>query len=206
MGERQDFVKYETLQENETSRATWHQFKELVLKTLPPLDWHTQNGIFAIDEEEFKLVARGTSMESWQSDAKRDTENIFMELQKDPFLQRYGNITLAHVKWAYVVYKSRAVKLSVDPVGEEVFLPPIFIRPNVEGNVVFSRTESSDIIMSFDKDTADSDFSKALHPTEIFFSDPSLTDASALCYHGLWLTRKHRIYLRITLPPNLIDF
>merc|ERR1712194_716920 len=36
--------------------------------------------------------------------------------------------------------------------------------------------------------------------------DPRLTDASALCFHGVWFTKRHRVRVGIALPATMTDF
>ncbi|CAD7971802.1 unnamed protein product [Amoebophrya sp. A25] len=83
-----------------------------------------------------------------------------------------------------------------------VLLPSLvpFVRPNLQGN----------LRVVFDPKTSPANFQvkvKKGQPVrsgnELFFSDPDLTDASALCYHGVWFTKTHRMLLSLPLPKEV---
>eukprot|EP00392_Amoebophrya_sp_AT5.2_P010447 g10507.t1 len=137
------------------------KLRDILLPILPKLGAQRERGIFAIDREEFRTIAGGTSMETWQVEAFKTTDLIHNGLQT---FELYKNITMEHVRWAYLVWKQHSVEVvrSRDIVGGEVvvsasrgsrgdvvsdvnvrapgslraFLAPlVFIRPNLHGNV-----------------------------------------------------------------------
>ena len=246
--------------------------RETLKPVLPALDWHTRNGVFAIDAEEFKMMGLGTSMEGAQAEAIALTDKIHQTLEEKDLVARYGTVTLQQVRWAFMLYKAHAFPIeksfaggikyrekllqggttgggggaSKPPSAEaaavatsskpstggaktggeretpakkkkgkskkskkseaekfhplerspRVILPGLcFVRPNLQGNLIVRESEEG----FYDLDLRHT----VQGGSEFFFTDAELTDASALLYHGVWFTRKHRMHLRVELPPSV---
>lgn len=171
-----------------------------VLSTLPDLSFEQDNGIFATDEEEFKIFSVGTSMEGWRELAVNATvaAHTFI-LAKLPMLE---DVTLQQVRWAYLMLQSHAqweqenvsdFQSGLDLPAGTHFLWPLFLsRPTPEwqhGVRIRYDQESRvyEVVTTHAMRTGD----------EVHFVDRRLSDASVLSFQGLWLTGRHR--MRLTL-------
>merc|ERR1712194_94288 len=94
------------------------KLRDTLLPMLPRLDWHRENGIFAIDGEEFRTIARGTTMEDWHYKSIDDTDKVLRKLHSVEVngIPRYRfTINIDHVRWAYMLWMAHAVEVEVTP-------------------------------------------------------------------------------------------
>eukprot|EP00434_Breviolum_minutum_P026441 symbB.v1.2.023377.t1/scaffold2091.1/size89877/1 len=73
-----------------------------VLQLLPEMQWQQENGLFALDPEELRVLGSGTSMHFWRDVAVNETSVAFeyITLELGPLLG--STVTLNHVRWAYL--------------------------------------------------------------------------------------------------------
>jgi len=178
-----------------------------VLQLLPDLQWQQENGLFALDPEELRVLGSGTSMHHWRDVAVNETsvalEYITSEL--GPLLGA-GRVTLDHVRWAYLVVHGFGQGEGPGPPPEDLELPsqvwflwPLFLaRPTAEPeHAALLRHNKAEQVYEVlaPRDMAASE--------ELLFLDLRLTDASALCFRGVWVTAKHRAQLKLPLSSRL---
>lgn len=173
-----------------------------VVATLPELAWQRENGLFAVDEEEFKVFGTGTSMEGWQNVAFTATGAAHAFITEK--LPHLSEVSLEEVRWAYLMLQSHAqwaedsgndIQAGLELPPGALFLWPLFLaRPTPEwqhgarlrhdkGNSVYEVVATH-----------------AMRPgDEVHFVDRRLSDASVLCFQGLWLTARHRMRLALNV-------
>jgi len=168
-----------------------------VLATFPALPWQRDNGLFAIDEEEFRIFSTGTSMAGWRESALKvvSIAHDFM-IDKLPHLEE---VKIDEVRWAYLMLQSHAQWAEEEaPSGLELppsvlFLLPLFLaRPTPEWQhgvkLRHNKEEGSYEVVA----------THVMRPgDEVHYVDRRLSDASVLSFQGLWLTGRHR--MRLTL-------
>jgi hypothetical protein len=169
-----------------------------VIATLPELSWQKENGIFAIDKEEFDVFSIGTSMEGWRRAAVNTTEVCRKFIREQ--IPMLSDVSLAEVQWAYLMVQSRAQwtqDSTADALSAEVaglhYLWPLFLArptPEFRHGVSIRRDKATgvfEVVASHAMRVGD----------EVHFVDRRMTDASVLCFQGMWLTSRHR--MRLTL-------
>lgn len=114
-------------------------FSEL-LKVLPQPSWQAEKGIFAIEEEEFKIFSAGTSMEGWQEIAVNETLQAHLFIKSWLTSEVGFDVTIDEVRWAYVVLHAFGQWVSdnwyetgIELLPQMLFLLPLFLaRPTPE--------------------------------------------------------------------------
>lgn len=172
-----------------------------VLDVLPEL----ATSLFAIDEHEFRVFSIGTSMEGWREVATKEVELAHTFIKNHLPL---GEVALEKVQWAYLVLQAHGhwtkdVMLhdSPDVPDQVLFLSPLFLaRPTPE--------YEHGVRMQWNKDSG---LWEALAPRamragdEVHFVDRRLSDASVLCFRGLWFTGRHRMQLTLNVSETKRD-
>lgn len=124
-------------------------------------------------------------------------------------------MSLHDVYWAYLIVHSygqwsdssgtsRAMTLAtaassfenLELPNQVLFLWPLFLaRPTADSShaAVIRHDKARQVY----EVVAQADYSVG---DEVLFWDPRLTDASALCFRGRWLTARHRTWLRLNVP------
>mmetsp|Transcript_45820 Transcript_45820/g.106467 ORF Transcript_45820/g.106467 Transcript_45820/m.106467 type:complete len:491 (+) Transcript_45820:72-1544(+) len=165
------------------------------------------SNIFTVDDDEFRLLSVGTSMESWRQTALAETKLTF-EFVRDE-LQGAGEVTIDMVQHAYLFLHSFSQWSSPPAVDDDldlpedivVFLWPLFLArptPSFEHGVQIAFDGATDeyIVRT----------SSAMRPgQEVHFVDWRLSDATALCFSGLWLSGRHRAKLSLDVSSLLRD-
>lgn len=146
-------------------------------------------------------------MHHWRDVAVNETsvalEYITSEL--GPLLGA-GRVNLDHVRWAYLVVHGFGQGEGPGPPPEDLELPsqvwflwPLFLaRPTAEPeHAALLRHNKAEQVYEVlaPRDMAASE--------ELLFLDLRLTDASALCFRGVWVTAKHRAQLKLPLSSRL---
>lgn len=173
-----------------------------VLTTLPELTWQRENGMFAVDEDEFRIFGTGTSMEGWRDAAMEATAVPHMFMNEK--LPQMGEVSMDEVRWAYLMLQWHAQwaeeGASDIPAGLELpldvrFLWPLFLArptPEWQHGVRLRHNQDAQVYEVL-----------ASHPMrsgdEVHFVDRRLSDASVLCFQGLWLTARHRMRLSLNV-------
>jgi len=159
---------------------------------LPTLDWISNHGLFSLAEE-FPLLTQGTSMENWLEMGVSVTNDVYHQLNN----VFQGKLSLDQVRWAYLV--TMAYSTRPRTLDRPTFLVPLILaRPHTEYTP----------LLHHDKEAAVYKFVANMEipaGNEFFAYDPTLSDASALCYRGLWFTRRHRMELQLQLRFTLDD-
>lgn len=172
-----------------------------VLNVLPSLAWQRGNGLFAIDKEEFHDMALGTSMEGWQDTAQKDVRRALSYLRRS--LPELTNVSVEEVQWAYLLLHSLGQWTDLNYTHDEQldippqlhFLWPLFLaRPTADwDNGVRVRHNATERM--YEVFTP-----RALAATEeLHFVDWRLSDASVLCFRGLWLASRHRAQISLDM-------
>lgn len=141
-------------------------------------------------------------MEGWREIAVNDTTTAHALITKK--LPLMEDVTLEEVRWAYLMLHSHAQwveEQTVDvasglelPTGA-LFLWPLFLArptPEWQHGVRLRHDKDSkmyEVITSRPMRTGD----------EVHFVDRRLSDASVLCFQGLWLTARHRMRLSLNV-------
>eukprot|EP00928_Gymnodinium_smaydae_P029650 TRINITY_DN22273_c0_g2_i1.p1 TRINITY_DN22273_c0_g2~~TRINITY_DN22273_c0_g2_i1.p1 ORF type:complete len:565 (-),score=129.72 TRINITY_DN22273_c0_g2_i1:108-1652(-) len=175
------------------------------LAVLPDLSTQEKDGLFAIDEEEFRVFASGTSMEGWQQAAINESAGAHDFLRsRFPSLSAQedaaASLSLAEVRWAFLALHAHAQWIKDDPAdrgtgfpSQTAFLLPLLLaRPTPEWrHGVEIRHDPAN--RAYDVVTP-----RALRPgDEIHYVDRRMTDASVLCFRGLQLKNRHRARLSL---------
>jgi len=177
-----------------------------VLQLLPEMQWQQENGLFALDPEELRVLGSGTSMHFWRDVAVNETSVAFeyITLELGPLLG--STVTLNHVRWAYLVVHGFGQGEGPGPPPEELELPsqvwflwPLFLaRPTADAeHAAILRHNKAEQVYEViaPRDMAASE--------ELLFLNLRLTDASALCFRGVWVTAKHRAQLKLPLASKV---
>lgn len=171
-----------------------------VLATLPEPSWQKENGIFAVDEDEFKIFGTGTSMEGWRDVAVNATAQAQAFISdKLPHLEE---VSLEEIRWAYLMLHSRVqwaeefdISSSLELPQGALFLWPLFLArptPEWEHGVRLRHDEDAKMYEVI--------ATHAMRPgDEVHFVDRRLSDASVLCFQGLWLNGRHRMRLSLNV-------
>lgn len=172
-----------------------------VLEVLPRLSWQEENGIFAIDAKEFRVLGAGTSMEGWLDAALNETAEAHGFIQNSSLAAMLGDaVSLEELRWAYLVIHSHGQWLGEDGLDDGVELPaqvvflwPLFLArptPEWQHGVRLRYDEKRRVYEALAP--------RAMRPgDELLFVDRRLSDASVLCYRGLWLAGRHRARLSL---------
>lgn len=173
-----------------------------VLATFPELSWQRANGMFAVDEDEFKIFGTGTSMEGWRNLAVEETAAAHSFIREK--LTLLADVSVVEVRWAYLMLHSHASSVEdgaadvfsgLDLSPSTLFLWPLFLaRPTPEWqHGVRVRHNHVDKVYEV----------VATHAMrvgdELHFVDRRLSDATVLCFQGLWLTSRHRMRLSLNV-------
>jgi len=166
-----------------------------VLSLLPDVSWQADHGLFAVDPEEFRMVSKGTSMEGWRDRAVNDTIEALAYLTTLDM-----SVELPDIRWAYLILHSYGQWLHDDKdtgdlevTHNVVYLWPLFLaRPTPEPqDAVGLRfnpvSRQHEVFATRDMNAGE----------EMYFLDPRLTDASVLCFRGLWFANRHRVQLSL---------
>lgn len=165
-----------------------------VLAVLPEPAWVADNGIFALDPEEFRVLGVGTSMEGWRDAAVNATNHAHAFLQKslEPFL---GEITLEEVRWAYLVLHAHGQWVEDDGLDDGIEFPDkvLFLWPFLLARSTPEWGHGVQLRYSPARRAYEATVTRSLYQgDEVLFVDRRLSDASALCFRGLWLNGQHR--------------
>lgn len=181
-----------------------------VFATLLDLKWQKSNGLFAIDEDEFNVFSVGTSMEGWQQAAFSDTQAAHNFIIMHDAFEPFRDVSLEEVRWAYIVINAYGQwwqtmddfeGATKEQQEMRLFLLPLFLArptPDSEHAVrIEYKEESRTFELMSPKDLN--------YGEEVFFLDPALSDASVLCYRGLWFTKRHRMLLSLRVNHSKVD-
>lgn len=171
-----------------------------VLKTLPEPEAQAANGLFAIDGEEFRIFSRGTSMEGWHAVAVKDTTQAHDFIRAS--LHQLGDVSLDEVKWAYLVLHFHAQWAGEDGLDDGLELPPqvYFLWPLFLARPTPEWQHGVHLRHNAQSHTYEVVTSHAMHAgDEVHFVDRRLSDASVMCFQGLWLTGRHRMRLSLNV-------
>jgi len=179
-----------------------------VLDLLPGLGWQKESGLFSFDEDEFRVFSKGTSMEGWQAQAKNETALARAYATGALGIEAFKDLASDEFEWAYLLLQTHAQWTDVgkrkhgfvEGTGVAIpprvaFLWPLFLArptPERQHGVLVRRLEGDG-----GYEVAAQKAMKA--GDEVHFIDQRLTDASALCFRGLWLTSRHRMLLTLDL-------
>lgn len=174
-----------------------------VLEVLPDLQWQAKHGLFALDAEELRVLGAGTSMAGWLEAGLRKTSEAHRFMGTGALEAELGGaVGLDEVRWAYLALHARAqwteeesLDDGVDLPSKAVFLWPLFLaRPTPEWrHGVRLRYDS-------ERRVYEAIAAAPLRPgEEVLFVDRRLSDASALCFWGLWLVGRHRARLDLDM-------
>lgn len=182
-----------------------------VLATLPEPGWQAENGLFAIDEEELRALSPGTSMEGWREAAANETAEAHAFIQGTLAAQLGEEIDAEEVQWAYLMLHAHGQWAAEDGLGAlaglelpqrgVLFLWPLLLaRPTPEwedGVRLRHDAESGRFFVTA---------GRRMQPgEEVLFVDRRLSDASALCFRGLWLSGHHRARLSLDVSAAARD-
>lgn len=171
--------------------------RSAAFRVAPKLGWQEKSGIFAIDEEEFMLLGAGTSMEGWREVAVNETQRALKGIQGLNVERSLPNVTLEEVRWAYLLLHAQRLRSDDGgadewPRGTALLWPRLLARTTPDpavGAVVSWSDRDGAFLVSAPRSLGPGD--------ELLFLDPMLSDASALCFRGLWLTERHRMQLSL---------
>lgn len=167
-----------------------------VLDVLPEL----ATSIFAIEEREFQVFGIGTSMEGWREAAFKEVELAHAFIKANlPYL---GEVSHEKVQLAYLALQAhgqwtddRMLHESLDLPDSVVFLSPLFLArptPEYEHGARLRWNEVSGLW--------EAAAPRNMKPgDEVHFVDRRLSDASVLCFRGLWFTGRHRMQLTLNV-------
>lgn len=138
-------------------------------------------------------------MEGWRDVAVNETEKALSFLQSASFTAKLGgDVSLEEVRWAYLVLHAHGQWMEDDGLddggelpSQVLFLWPLFLaRPTPEWQ------HGVKLRYNADQKLYEVVTQKPLRQSEeLLFVDRRLSDASALCYRGLWLAGRHRARL-----------
>lgn len=180
-----------------------------VLGILPDPSWQAEDGIFAVDSEEFRVMSAGTSMEGWRDVAVNETAKALIFLQTASFAASLGgDASLEEVRWAYLVLHAHGQWMEDEGLDDGVELPsqvlflwPLFLaRPTPEWQ------HGVKLRYNADQHVYEVVATRPMRPAEeLLFVDRRLSDASALCFRGLWLAGRHRARLSFNVSGVVRD-
>eukprot|EP00397_Hematodinium_sp_SG-2012_P024732 GEMP01025778.1.p1 GENE.GEMP01025778.1~~GEMP01025778.1.p1 ORF type:complete len:493 (+),score=100.39 GEMP01025778.1:19-1497(+) len=165
---------------------------QIIRPLLPTLDWISNHGLFSMAEE-FPLLTHGTSMQQWFEMGTSVTNDVHKRLDK----VFPGQLTIDQVRWAYIVTMMHSTR------------PKMLEQPTLLAQMVLARPtayKENAPILVHDKESGSYKFLANLEMAggmEFFAYDPTFSDASALCFRGLWFTRRHRMELNLNITLTL---
>jgi len=172
-----------------------------VLEVLPEPQWQEENGIFAIDSEEFRVLGTGTSMEGWQEAAINETMEAHSFAQNQPLATMLGgDVLLEELRWAYLVLHAHGQWAEEDGLDNGVELPPqvLFLWPLFLARPTPEWQHGAQVRFDGQRRAYEVLAPRAMRAgEELLFVDRRLSDASVLCYRGLWLSGRHRARLSL---------
>eukprot|EP00933_Yihiella_yeosuensis_P027254 TRINITY_DN2113_c1_g3_i1.p1 TRINITY_DN2113_c1_g3~~TRINITY_DN2113_c1_g3_i1.p1 ORF type:complete len:312 (+),score=46.89 TRINITY_DN2113_c1_g3_i1:1-936(+) len=148
-------------------------------------------------------------MEGWRDIALNETMQAFAFMQKELVNLLGVDVSIQDVRWAYLVLQSYGQwsEGSVSPAlpaaalhnlelpSQVLFLWPLFLARHTSdsrhaASIRYDKAKQLyEIIAPSDMDAGE----------EVLLLDPRLSDATALCFRGLWLTSRHRAWLRLNV-------
>eukprot|EP00927_Polykrikos_kofoidii_P050323 TRINITY_DN44235_c0_g1_i1.p1 TRINITY_DN44235_c0_g1~~TRINITY_DN44235_c0_g1_i1.p1 ORF type:complete len:513 (+),score=79.63 TRINITY_DN44235_c0_g1_i1:120-1658(+) len=173
------------------------------LAVLPKLAWQTENGLFAVDEDEFNLFSVGTSMEGWQQAAINETDRARELLRRLEAPDPRADAFLEEVRWAYLMLHAHQQWEAPDDISDvaiefpsqaRLLWPLLLARPTPEWQHGVQLKHDSD------KRVYEVVTTRAMrYGEEIHYVDRRLSDASAFCFRGLQLVGHHRARLSLNV-------
>eukprot|EP00929_Paragymnodinium_shiwhaense_P119027 TRINITY_DN90914_c0_g1_i1.p1 TRINITY_DN90914_c0_g1~~TRINITY_DN90914_c0_g1_i1.p1 ORF type:complete len:515 (+),score=56.92 TRINITY_DN90914_c0_g1_i1:119-1663(+) len=183
-----------------TSGLPASQVAAAALDIFPDMSWMAENGLFAIDGEEFRIVSTGTSMESWQQAAVNETIRA-REFAQKTLAAKLGSdvkLSMEEVRWAYLMLHAYGQWVEDDGMDEGLGMPShiLFLWPLFLARPTPEFQHGVQLRHDPEKHVYEVVTPRALrYGEEIHFVDRRLSDASALSYRGLQLIGQHRAHI-----------
>jgi len=175
------------------------------LQVLPDVSWPAESGLFAIDEEEFRVLGVGTSMENWQQTAINEAAKAHDFVQRTVAAKLGSDISIGldEVRWACLMLLSHAQWTQDDSSDDGSFGFPakaVFILPLLLSRPTPEWQHGVQLRYDQERKVYEVLAARAMRPgEEIHFVDRRLSDASALCFRGLQLVGQHRARLTLNV-------